>query len=137
MVSKTSPKEWRYRITKLIFILVFGFIISRLFQIQVLNHSKYSAEAREQQWDKIPIFGKRGDIVTSDSHPIATTKTVYDLFLDGNKNDSIQETIETITSENIEINPKISERLLKKKLSGGKLHQISIGILKQKSKIVG
>jgi cell division protein FtsI/penicillin-binding protein 2 len=54
--------------------------IARLFQIQVLNHKKYSAMAQEQYWTLQEMPAKRGDVVSSDGFPLATTQPAFLLY---------------------------------------------------------
>lgn len=64
--------------------VIFGIVslifIARLFQIQVLDHKKYNALAQEQYWDLQEIPAKRGNILSSDGYPLATTQVSYLLY---------------------------------------------------------
>lgn len=68
-----------------VIVVLFFFIIFRLFQIQVINASKYKAQAREQQWNRKVIPAKRGSIYTSDGYPLAISYTAYNLYIDKNQ----------------------------------------------------
>lgn len=68
-----------------VIVVLFSFIIFRLFQIQVINASKYKAQAREQQWNRKVIPAKRGSIYTSDAYPLAISYTAYNLYIDKNQ----------------------------------------------------
>ena len=50
---------------------LFVVVFFRLFQIQILNASKYRALAREQHWSKEEFPAKRGTIYTADGFPVA------------------------------------------------------------------
>jgi len=64
------------------FIITFCLIIiTRLFQIQVLNASKYKAQAREQQWQEYQLHARRGNIYTADGYPVASSQVRYELIL--------------------------------------------------------
>jgi cell division protein FtsI/penicillin-binding protein 2 len=62
-------------------------LLSRLFLLQVINHSKYSDLAQNQYIDKETLITPRGKIYASDYFgsdifvPIATNKTVYSLLV--------------------------------------------------------
>ena len=61
------------------------FIIFRLFQIQVLNTSRYRAEAKQQQWKGNTIPSKRGTIYSSDKYPITQSIQKYDLYYEASE----------------------------------------------------
>lgn len=72
---------WRFNLIKYLFCLFCLIAITRLFQIQVINASKYKAQAREQQWQGYELSAKRGTIYTSDNYPVASQITSYQLFV--------------------------------------------------------
>lgn len=78
--SQLNP-EWRYNLI----IYWVGFLLLiicfRLFQIQVINSSRYKAQAREQQWHGYKLQSKRGTIYTNDEYPVATNKVAYTMYL--------------------------------------------------------
>ena len=81
------------RLNILIFIqfAVAALFISRLFYIQVLQHEKYKTMAQEQYWSLQEIPAKRGDILSSDGFPLATTEAAYLLYAEPGKiNDPLQ-----------------------------------------------
>lgn len=62
-------------------LLFFALIVTfRLFQIQVLNHTRYKAEAHKQQFQENIIYAKRGSIMTSDSYPVAQSIMAYTVY---------------------------------------------------------
>ena len=64
------------------FIIIFCLIIiSRLFQIQVLNASRYKSLAREQQWQEYQLYARRGNIYTADGYPVASSQVRYEIIL--------------------------------------------------------
>ncbi len=67
----------REQIVKFGVLLLFAIILARLFQIQVLNVSRYRAQAREQHWSENIIPAKRGAIYTSDGYPVVMSLTNY------------------------------------------------------------
>jgi len=66
-------------------VLVAALFISRLFYIQVIQHEKYKAMAQEQYWSLQEIPAKRGDILSSDGFPLATTEVAYLLYAEPDK----------------------------------------------------
>ncbi len=63
-----------------VFVLTAFAFIARLFQIQVLNHGQYEAMAQEQYWELQEIPARRGDILSSDGYPLATTQVSYFVY---------------------------------------------------------
>ncbi len=78
--SRLNP-EWRYNLIVYWVGFLLIVICIRLFQIQVINSSKYKAQAREQQWSGYTLQAKRGTIYTNDDYPIATNKVAYTMYL--------------------------------------------------------
>ena len=75
------------RINVLLFFFVAGAVLlaGKLFIIQVLNHEKYKSIAQEQYWDSQNIPSKRGDILSKDGLPLASTQTYYLLYMEPKK----------------------------------------------------
>lgn len=88
--SRLNP-EWRYNLIVYwvgFLLIIIGF---RLFQIQVINSSRYTAQAREQQWHGFKLQSKRGTIYTTDNYPIATNKVAYALYLNTTRLDETRD----------------------------------------------
>jgi cell division protein FtsI/penicillin-binding protein 2 len=66
-------------------LFVIGLFIFRLFFIQVVHHQKYKVMAEEQYWDTQVLPAKRGDILSSDGYPLATTQVAYLLYAEPDK----------------------------------------------------
>jgi len=80
--QKKSPRDIDLRISIMIvgqFVVAVIFIL-RLFQIQVLEHDKYKAMAQDQYWSLQEIPAKRGNILSADGFPLATTQISYMLY---------------------------------------------------------
>lgn len=97
-------KDIRIDILLLIFLIIPLLLILRLFQIQVLDHSKYRAMAQEQYWNLQTIPAKRGDILSSDGYPLATTQVSYLLFIEPKKITNKAETTKALATVLSEIN---------------------------------
>lgn len=72
----------RISILRGFFLFVCSIFIARLFYIQVIEHEKYKAQAQEQYWDLQEIPAKRGNILSADGYPLATTQVSYLLYLE-------------------------------------------------------
>src|SRR3990167_5840547 len=83
--KKTESVDFRINI--LLSFFVFGAILlsAKLFIIQVLNHEKYKAMAQEQYWESQNIPSKRGDILSAEGLPLASTQTYYLLYVEPRK----------------------------------------------------
>lgn len=75
-------KDWRTDAINFLCIFILTVFTFRLFQIQVINQSRYSAEAKLQQNREFIIPAKRGTIYTSDMYPIVYSTKVYTLYID-------------------------------------------------------
>lgn len=83
--NKNFLSEWRLNTVFSVFSIVFSVIILRLFQIQVVNHSKYQALAQGQYQDLQIIPARRGDILSSDGYVLAGTKNHYLMYAEPQK----------------------------------------------------
>ena len=68
-------------------ILLFIFILGRLFQLQILKHDEYSDTAKEQHFGAIDLPARRGEILVRDTHSgefskLATNTTLDLLYVD-------------------------------------------------------
>lgn len=80
MSRKTSTRDGRLLVLSVVF-GVFSLVIAfRLFTLQVLDHSKYKAMAQEQYWNYEDIPAKRGDILSSDNFPLASTQNYFLMY---------------------------------------------------------
>jgi cell division protein FtsI/penicillin-binding protein 2 len=86
---KKSTRTFRGALTKdalkldgirIFFCIAFGAVILRLFQIQVIEHSKYTFAADAQHWGQYDIPAMRGDIFTSDGNLLAGTQNYYLMY---------------------------------------------------------
>lgn len=71
---------WRYRITLIGFLLLFAFIVARLFYWQVVRAEELSALGQAQYDRQIILTSQRGEIKTSDGYAIAANKLAYLVF---------------------------------------------------------
>jgi stage V sporulation protein D (sporulation-specific penicillin-binding protein) len=72
-----NSNNFRISIINVVFLLGTFVLVARLFQIQIIKHKYYEALAQEQYWDVQEIPAKRGDILSSDGYPLATTQVSY------------------------------------------------------------
>lgn len=80
MVSSTSNTRLRLLISLCLFIGLYFLIIGKLFYWQVARAQDLREIGRNQSSDRLPIQAKRGEILASDSFPLATNKISYLLY---------------------------------------------------------
>ena len=68
----------------------------RLLSIQVFQNDKYKTLAKQQHTDLQDIPAKRGDILSSDGFPLATTRMAYLMYAEPKKLLNTDETIEKL-----------------------------------------
>lgn len=72
--------NWRFKLLLLLFSVLFGLVVLRLFYWQIVRASDLTLLGKMQYGQTVKIPAKRGDIKTSDNFPIATNKVSYTLF---------------------------------------------------------
>lgn len=75
----------RIRILAILCIAVMAIFVIRLFQLQVIEHDKYVALARQEQEKRLVIPAKRGEIYLMDDkkpYKVVMNQTVYTMFVD-------------------------------------------------------
>jgi stage V sporulation protein D (sporulation-specific penicillin-binding protein) len=86
----------------------FILISFRLFQIQILNFSRYKSLAREQHWDMHSLPARRGTVLTNDNYPVAFSAPYYYLYTQPLSSDSLK-TLNEIKAMNLLSQEKIDE----------------------------
>ena len=71
-------KRERFLLT--LFLFLFIIITCRLFQLQVLEHEKFSVLAAKQHWASAEIPAARGRILSSDGSPLVENQMAYLVF---------------------------------------------------------
>lgn len=104
--------ENRLKLVQYGILFFLGIVILRLFQIQVLNHAKYKAQARDQHWSVQTIPVRRGDIQTVDGFPIATTTSFYTLYVEPNKINDMDDFVDSIIKLLPDETPESIDKLL-------------------------
>lgn len=74
---RKTPRDTRLDVVRIFFGFLFGVVVIRLFQIQVIEHSKYLFAANDQHWGQYDIPAMRGDIFTADNYLLAGTQNYY------------------------------------------------------------
>jgi len=90
--------KWRYPFVFAFFILLFIFIIARLFYWQVIEAEMLSGLAQFQYGGLVKIMPKRGEIRTSDGFPLVTNKVSYLLYINPTEIKNRNQTISLLSS---------------------------------------
>lgn len=89
----------RIRILATLSMIVLAIFVIRLFQLQVIDHSKYVALARQEQEKRLIIPAMRGELyVMDDGKPVKAVlnQTVYTMFVDPEIVDEPEKVVKTI-----------------------------------------
>lgn len=121
--SKINKKTWRFWFFIIIIISLFGIIIGRTFQIQILEYDTYKSKAEKQHQSQMKLVGDRGNIYfqnlkSGDNFPVAINLITYDLGIDANmiaaNNDSNKNQIKEFINQNF---PNIDKSILEKEFN--------------------
>jgi len=108
--------RWRYPFVFAIFILLFAFIVSRLFYWQVVKAEMLSELAQSQYSGLIKVLPRRGEIKTADRFPMVSNKVSYLLFVNPTEIKDKNQTIQVLSSLLDITKASISAQLLPDKL---------------------
>lgn len=89
----------RIRILATLSMIVLAIFVVRLFQLQVIDHSKYVALARQEQEKRLIIPAMRGELyVMDDGKPVKAVlnQTIYTMFVDPEIVDEPEKVVKTI-----------------------------------------
>ena len=77
---KKKPRLWHINFLLILFLSLFIIITCRLFQLQVLEHDKFTALAKSQHWGYTEIPAARGRVLSSDGFPLVENQIAYLVF---------------------------------------------------------
>ncbi|MDR1197111.1 MAG: penicillin-binding protein 2 [Candidatus Nomurabacteria bacterium] len=113
---ETFRKYGRIEVSIGVFFVVLLLLGLRLFYIQVIEHDKYDAMARNIQTQELIIQPKRGEIYTrfgSETAPLVLNETIYTIFADPQQIDSAKKVISEVgaaVGDRLEIGVKDLEK---------------------------
>ncbi|MBI4089371.1 MAG: penicillin-binding protein 2, partial [Candidatus Levybacteria bacterium] len=108
--------KWRYPFVFIAFIVLFTFVIGRLFYWQVVKAEMLTKLAKSQYNGFVKVLPKRGEIKTSDKYPIVSNKVFYSLFVNPQDLKDKNKTIQTLSTLLDVDTASISSELLSDKL---------------------
>ncbi|MCG8608505.1 hypothetical protein MJD09_26390, partial [bacterium] len=84
--------SWRIKLLRVLFLLFGMIIFTRLFEIQVWDHTTYAAMASKQYQALQLIKGSRGIIYDRDRTPLALNRPCYDIGIHRAQVENIEST---------------------------------------------
>ena len=96
---------------------IWGTLISRLVNLQLMNQDKFVAMAQNNQISLVPALARRGLIFDRFGEPLATHRTSWNVYAARESVDNLPETLARIASV-VELSPERQERL-------GLIHRVS------------
>lgn len=86
-MQQISYSKWRLGIFCFIFVFLFGAIIARAVQLQIIDHQEYKEKAEGQHIRESKLIGKRGNIYFQDlklgsQFPVAINRKMYNVGID-------------------------------------------------------
>jgi len=112
-------KQWRVNFLTVLFLLLLMVIAGRLFQLQIIQHHKFTVLAESQHWGTAEIPAARGRIYSADGFPLIANQMAYLIYGEPSKIKNVKQVSELLaailTEENLKTqNSKLNEYDLKK-----------------------
>ena len=82
MIRQAGLSPWRLRLVAVVFAVCAGALAARLVQIQILDHGRYDAEARDIHFWRQEIDGPRGAILDRNGFPLVTGIDTFNIHVD-------------------------------------------------------
>jgi stage V sporulation protein D (sporulation-specific penicillin-binding protein) len=108
--------KWRYPFVFVALVLLFTFVVGRLFYWQVVKAEMLSGLAQSQYGGSIKILPERGEIKASDGFPIVANKVSYLAFVNPTEVKNKNQTIQVLSSLLDVMKASISAQLLSDRL---------------------
>lgn len=96
MKIKFTLSHWRINAVRVVFLLCGFFVVVRLFNLQVLGHEYFLAEAEKQHWIEKKISAKRGRILSSDGSVLAFSEEGYLVYAVPQEVEKVEETADQL-----------------------------------------
>ena len=82
MSGDADPSRWRLRLMALVLVGLATVLVLRLAQVQIVDHERYAAAARENHLSKQTVQGPRGAILDRNGLPFVTGVETFDIHID-------------------------------------------------------
>jgi cell division protein FtsI/penicillin-binding protein 2 len=83
-VSDARPDHltWRHRLVGLLVLGAIGLIVFRLYELQVVDHEQYLAQAIQTRYGNTEVPASRGVITDATGYPLAASVDTWDIYID-------------------------------------------------------
>ena len=80
MASRKLGVNWRLGLVVALIALAALALVARLVQLQIVDHERYAAEARNIHMARETVTGRRGALLDRSGYPLAASKETYDVM---------------------------------------------------------
>lgn len=82
MASRKPGVNWRLGVVVAVIIVATLGLIARLVQLQIMEHERYAAEARNTHVTQETVTGRRGALLDRNGYPLAASSDTYDVMVE-------------------------------------------------------
>ncbi len=82
MASRKQGVNWRLGVVMAFIAIAALALVARLVQLQIMDHDRYSAEARNIHIAEETVTGRRGALLDRNGYPLAASKDTYDVMVE-------------------------------------------------------
>ncbi|MBI1885080.1 MAG: penicillin-binding protein 2 [Chloroflexi bacterium] len=98
MARQRRNVSWRVGLVVAAIVVATVVLLARLVQLQILEHSRYAAEARLTHVAQETVVSRRGAILDRSGYPLAASVETYDVMVEKRAWESAQEALEAATA---------------------------------------
>jgi len=80
VASRKRGVSWRLGTVVALIALTAMALVARLVQLQIVEHERYAAEARDIHVAQETVTGRRGALLARNGYPLAASKETYDVM---------------------------------------------------------
>ena len=81
-MERAGLSPWRLRLVATIFVVLGALLVLRLVQVQILDHPRFEAEARDAHFWAQEVTGPRGAILDRNGLPLVTGVDTFEIHID-------------------------------------------------------
>ena len=81
-MERAGLSPWRLRVIAMVFVVFGALLVLRLVQVQILDHPRFEAEARDAHFWAQQISGPRGAILDRNGLPLVTGVDTFEIHVD-------------------------------------------------------
>ena len=80
--ARPDHLTWRHWVVTLVVIAAMGTVVFRLYNLQVVDHELYLAQAERTRLGDVEVAAPRGPITDATGYPIAVSVDTWDIYID-------------------------------------------------------